>query len=118
MPVFKRSCVILLVMVAAACNKATTPTAPTTPPVAACQSNNTATVSFENKSNTNSTYTIVWDGSTRTTIAPGQTSSTYTEAAGVQHSLQFKFTNSNNPACTTSSPTLAQCSVHVYNCTG
>ena len=85
--------------VAAACVNAPGPD-PTPPP--ACQTNNTATVSFSNKSNTNSTYTVVWDGVALTSVAPGQTSPNFTESAGVAHTLQFKFSNSNTAACNVS----------------
>ena len=91
---------------------------PTTPsPQPACQVNNTAQVTFENRSNSNTTYTVLWDGSTLTTVSPGQKTSEYTVAAGVQHTLTFRVANSNQNACTPSTPTLAQCSTHNYWCT-
>jgi hypothetical protein len=94
-------------------------TSPTPPPPAApsCQTNNTASIRFENRSNTNTTYDVVWDGSKLTTVAPGSISSSYPIAAGVQHTLQFKITNTNTPACSTSTPTLAQCESSTYWCT-
>ena len=92
-----------------------TPTAPT---VQACETNNTAQVKFQNKSNTNKTYDIIWDGSKVGTVAPGATSSTSTVAAGVQHTLVFKITNTNTEACTPSTPTPAKCTSQTYSCTG
>jgi len=91
-----------------------TPTAPT---VQACETNNTAEVKFQNKSNSNKTYDIIWDGSKTTTVAPGATSSTSTVAAGVQHTLVFKITNTSTDACTPSTPTPAKCTSHTYSCT-
>jgi len=79
-----------------------------------CEANNTAKIRFANKS-TNKTYTIVWDGVTKTTLGPGETSVYYTESAD-QHTLQFKYANSSTEACTTSSPTLAQCSQQEIYC--
>ena len=87
-------------------------------PSSSCRTNDTGTVSFQNQSNTNSTYDIVWDGSYIATISPGQTSRDFEVAAGVQHTLQFKKTNTNALACTASTPTVAQCSIHTYSCTG
>lgn len=90
----------------------------TTGPGSNCASNNTAQISFRNNSNTNSTYTVIWDGATLTTIAPGQTSQEFTVAAGVQHSLVFRHTNTNANACNPSTPTLSQCSSRIFSCTG
>ena len=91
-------------------------TTPTPDPIPACKQNNTASVSFHNVSTTNRTYNIVFDGSNLTTVAPGQTSNSYTIAAGTQHSLTFTFTNTGGNACTTSFPTLAQCASSTYSC--
>jgi hypothetical protein len=101
---------------AAACTGATPRRDPTPPP--ACQTNNTATVSFSNKSNSHSTYTVVWDGVALASVAPGQSSVSCTESAGVAHTLQFKFSNSNAAACNVSAPTLAQCTSQGFSCTG
>jgi hypothetical protein len=79
---------------------------------------NTSSVRFENRSNTNATYDIIWDGSKTNTLAPSQMSDSRTVAAGVQHTLSFVVTNSGGRlACTTSTPTPAQCSSHTYSCT-
>jgi hypothetical protein len=90
----------------------------TSPPRQACEVNNTAQVAFADHSQSNSTYTIIWDGATLTTVSPGSQSQYYTVAAGVSHVLQFEFTNSSSQACTPSLPTLAQCAEEVYSCTG
>jgi hypothetical protein len=83
--------------------------------VQGCVVNNTAIVQFSNRS-TGSTYSIVWDGSVMTTLAPGVNSQTYTVAAGA-HTLEFKLSNGSTSACTPSTPVLAQCSSMVYWCT-
>ncbi len=87
-------------------------------PTLSCQVNNTAKLVFRNLSNTNSTYDLVWDGSKIFTIAPGAETDTLVTAAGVQHIMQFKFTNSNNNACTQGTPNLAQCSRGWFSCSG
>ncbi len=79
-----------------------------------CVVNSTAKVQFSNRS-ANSTYSVVWDGSVITTLAAGVTSDLFTVAAG-DHTLEFKYSNSNNDACSVSTPNIAQCSSTVYWC--
>jgi len=100
-----------------ACQQAT-PTQPEQPDpvIPACQTNNTADVTFQNKSGHNYTYDVIWDGSTLTTLAPGATSKAYTQAAGA-HTLHFMISNTRLQACTQSSPVLAQCQSYTYWCT-
>ena len=74
------------------------------------------TVTFENRSNTNTTYDVIWDGSRVSTLGPGQSSS-ITAAAG-QHTLQFRVSNSSTGACTTSTPVLAMNVAYTFSCTG
>jgi hypothetical protein len=81
-----------------------------------CEANQTAQVRFVNKTGTSQTYSVLWDGSVITTVAPGATSSYYTVAAG-QHTLLFKIANSNTEACTQSTPVLLACSSMEYWCT-
>ena len=50
-------------------------------------------VTFQNKSTTNNTYNVVWDGTNVGTISPGG-SKTITSKAGT-HVLQFKFASNN-----------------------
>jgi len=100
-----------------ACTNSPTSSTPTTT-LAACQLDNSAKVTFENRSTTNRTYDVVWDGSKRATVAPTQKSSAFTEQAGVTHSLQFKFTNTGQAACTLSHPILVVCTTVNYSCTG
>ncbi len=100
-----------------ACVNSPTTSTPTTT-IAACQLNNSAKVSFENKSTTNKTYDVVWDGSHITTLAPTEQSSNYTVEAGVTHTLQFKFTNSGQAACTIAHPIPVVCTSTNWSCTG
>ena len=81
----------------------------------ACETNNTATTSFQNKSTTSSTYNVVLDGSTIVSyLAAGATSASSTVAAG-SHTIQFKLLN-GNAACSPAYPSLAQCSSYSYSC--
>ena len=73
-------------------------------------------VTFENKSNTNKTYDVIWDGSRVGTIGPGQTTK-ITTAAG-QHTLVFQISNSNTGACSTSTPVLALNVNYTFSCSG
>ena len=109
--------VCLAAIITTSCGGSSAAPTPVVPSVVvpACQTNNTATVTLGNTS-VNSTYTVSWDGSTRVTLGPGQSSPVYTEAAGVPHTLTFRFSNSSLLACSTSSPTLAQCSSNTYTC--
>lgn len=82
-----------------------------------CEANNTARVRFLNKTGSSLTYTVVWDGSTLTSVGPGGTSDYYTVAAG-QHTLHFMVTNGGGQeACTESSPVLVVCKDQEYWCT-
>ena len=80
-----------------------------------CVTNNTAQIRFTNKSVTNQTYTVLLDGSTITTLAPGTTSDYFTVAAG-DHTFLFKISNTGEAACTQGTPNLAQCSYSDYSC--
>ncbi len=86
------------------------------PEVPDCEKNNTASVVFENRT-TNKVYDVVWDGSKIDVLAAGEKSKTYTMAAGVQHTLDFKYSNTNTNACTQSTPTLAKCDSKIFWCT-
>lgn len=94
-----------------------TPTAPTPAPVAACVTNNTADVTFENRFSSSS-LDIIWDGVklNLSPVAPNTTSSSLTVAAGVAHTLLYRYAGTNTTACTQSSPVLAQCSTFKYWC--
>lgn len=90
---------------------------PPPPPPPSCQANNTADVSFGNRSST-TTMDIVWDGVRILTLPPGQTSPSRAVAAGVQHTLEARITNTSLLACNVSTPIPAQCSTPVYTCAG
>lgn len=111
----KAICAVLLALSATACGS-DTPIAPTPPPVAACQSGNTATVFFQNRSASNLTYDVIWDGSRLTTVAPGADTQVYTFAANIQHTLRFQFTNTSILACNQSTPVLTTCAATFYGC--
>jgi hypothetical protein len=76
--------------------------------VPSCQTNNTASISFGNRSTTSS-QDIVWNGSRVFTLVPGQTSDPLTVAAGVAHTLQFRVGNTQTLACSTATPILGLC---------
>lgn len=102
-------------MTVGGCKSPSTPTIPT-PTTPECEKNHTAQVTFQNKSATNLTYDVIWDGSKLTTIAPGASSQVYTVSAAT-HTLQFRITNTSKAACTQSTPVLAQCHSYTYWCT-
>ncbi|MBS1772256.1 MAG: calcium-binding EGF-like domain-containing protein [Bacteroidetes bacterium] len=81
-----------------------------------CEANNTAQIRFQNKTGTSTTYSVVFDGSTITTVAPGATSDYFTVTAGI-HTLHFMIANSTNEACTISTPNLVVCTYNEYYCT-
>jgi len=81
-----------------------------------CEQNNTASVAFENRSTSSKTYTVIWDGSNLETLAPGVKGEKHTVAAGVQHVLVFRVSNTSQNACSPSMPTPAQCSSTSYWC--
>ncbi len=105
--------ILSIFLIVSSCKDDTVSTNNTAKP---CETNNTATVKFENRSNTNTTYDIIWDGSKVATVVPGSTSEAFTVSA-VQHTMLFKVTNTNTVACNESTPTPAQCSEHIYWCT-
>ncbi len=111
-----RYALAVVALLSAACGSSP-PVAPTPPPpvIPVCQANNTASVSFGNRSAA-TTHDIFWDGLRVATVTPGQTSSPITVAAGAAHTLQFRITNTSTLACSTSSPIPAQCSTPVYTC--
>lgn len=108
---------IAIVLTVGCAGKTDTPTAPTPIPVAACVTNNTADITFENRFSS-STLDVIWDGSklSLSPLGPGVKSGTITVAAGVAHTLLYRYTNTQTVACTQSSPVLAQCSTFNFWC--
>lgn len=84
------------------------------PPEPACQRFNTADVSFENRSG-RSTYDVILDGAGIGSIGPGR-SITQTVAAGVEHSVLFRFANTAAPACTEARPVWIRCTSNTLSC--
>jgi hypothetical protein len=107
---------LLLALVCSACGSDPTPVAPTPPPAAACQTNNTASAMFKNGS-VDTAMDVFWDGNKVSTLTPGQSSTPLTVAAGVAHHLEFRIANTPSPACTDSSPIPATCGMPLYTCT-
>lgn len=87
------------------------PTEPEPPPD--CERNHTASVAFKNNSD-RTTYDVIWDGSRIGTIRPGK-STTRTVSAG-RHSMVFRFANTRQNACSSASPSIAQCSSRCFTC--
>jgi hypothetical protein len=107
---------LVVALLASACgSQPVQPTPPPPPPVPACQANNTADVSFGNRS-ASTTQDIFWDGLRVATITPGTNSAARTVAAGVAHRLEVRITNTTLPACSASSPIPAVCATPIYTC--
>jgi hypothetical protein len=87
--------------------------APTAPSPPACQANNTAQVAFNNARTV--TLDVFLGGVRLGTLAPSQTSPFNTVAAGVQHSLEFRVTNTTVTACF-GTPVFAQCETRTISC--
>lgn len=102
------------VLLATACGS-DSPTAPPPVVVPLCQSANTATIAFGNRSTTNSTFDLVIDGVRRGAIGPGDTSAPFTLAAGVSHTIVAVFTNTTTTACS-STPVPVQCTTQTLTC--
>jgi hypothetical protein len=112
-----RYALIVVALLASACGGGDKNPVQPAPVIPACQANNTAQASFGNRSTSNTTYDIVWDGVRVGTLAAGQTSPANTVAASVAHTLRFQITNTTLLACSQSTPTLAQCGNQTFTCT-
>lgn len=87
-------------------------------PVPACQTNNTGSIRFGNRSTT-AAHDILLNGAFFQTLVPGQTSEPVSLAAGVPHTLRFRVHGSATLACRDSSPVLTQCERgRVITCAG
>jgi hypothetical protein len=73
-----------------------------------CSSKNTATICFQNKSKTNTTFDVVMDGALYCTLTPGQKSESYTVSA-TTHIIEFRVSGTNTAACSIAYPTLVKC---------
>lgn len=101
---------LLSLLVLAACGKS-----PAQPTVEPCVTNNTAQLAFGNRAQA-TTHDVFLDGARIVTLTPGQDSPRQTVAAGVQHTVEFRITNTGIAACQPSTPVLAQCSDRIITC--
>lgn len=113
----------IVVVLSASCGRnnpvAPTPVAAPPPPVVqACVTNRTGTVSLRN--NGSRTVDMIWNGSVRGTVTPGQTLAEFTVAAsGPQYIFEAKITNTTSYPCQQLVATPIQCQVNNYaTCSG
>lgn len=104
--------VLLITLPLLACGK-DSPVSPTS--AAACSTSNTAQLAFENRSPDRLTYSVLLDNINTATLGPGQTSQFQTVAAGVQHRVVFRYTNTNLTACI-AEPIPVRCSSQTIFC--
>jgi hypothetical protein len=104
---------LLLAVILASCGGNDSPSSPPAPP--ACQANNTADVTFQNRSTTGITMDVVLDGVLLETLTPGQTGLTRPVSAGVVHTIVFKNDATAAVICS-GTPNLAQCSPQLFFC--
>lgn len=102
--------VAALVLVSVACGDS-----PTRPSVPACERNNTARLSLENRSRTGRTFDVFVDAGRVATISSGSRSAPQTVVAGVAHYVSFVVTNTTFEACYTV-PIPVRCSDTTYYC--
>lgn len=87
-------------------------------PVPACQTNNTASVAFGNRS-TSASHDVILDGGFFTTLRPGETSQPRSLSAGVAHTLRFRVSGTSRLACSDSTPVFTTCERgRVVTCSG
>lgn len=87
---------------------------PTSP--GSCQKSQTAQLTFQNRSGISATYDVYVDGVKQFTISPQQQSPAHTVAAGVQHRIEFRYTNTTANACF-ANPIPIACSNEAIFCT-
>jgi hypothetical protein len=74
----------------------------------------TGTIEFENHAS-HSSYDILLDGSLVGSIGPGQ-SMTRTVTAVVQHTVLFRFSNTNQNACSEAQESVIECHTNTISC--
>lgn len=80
----------------------------------ACQSNNTASVAFQNTGTLyNKTFYV--DGSYAVLVSPGSTSAHYDYTAGT-HAVMAYFSTAGTVACSSANFTWSQCTSHTMSC--
>lgn len=75
----------------------------------------TATVKFRNRSVTNSTFTVYWDGSVIATLYPFTDSEEFEMKTG-KHTLRFDISNTGETSCSPSDPILTEGYIHTFTC--
>jgi len=75
----------------------------------------TSTVRFRNRSVSNSTYTVVWDGCAIVTLYPFTDSEDFDMKAG-RHTLRFEISNTGATACSQSDPVLEGGHENTFTC--
>jgi hypothetical protein len=115
MRIARNVALVIAVLTGACGGEDKSPAAPTPAPVPTCQTNNTATATFENRFTTG-TLDILLNGAKIVTIAPGTKSNPFTVAAGVMQTVVWQWTNTTAWACTPTTPVLTQCSSVTYYC--
>lgn len=104
------TCMLVTLASSSCTQKATAPT-----PMA-CETNNSGTIVFGNRS-TSFNYDIVWDGVRIITgLAPSATSQPITAAAGVAHTLQFRNASRSDAVACGASPILIRCQETSITC--
>lgn len=83
-------------------------------PTPSCETNHSANVTFKNSSR-RSTYDVLLDGSRIGVIAAGERISRKV-SAGVSHTVLFRYSNTNQNACSQSSNSFVQCSSRILSC--
>ena len=110
---------LLATTIACGSSSPTAPTAPTPPPppaIPACQSQHTASATFQNRGN--STIDVVLDGGVLGSLAPQASGLTRTIASGVAHSVVFQLTNTRVSLCANFNPIPVECGTPIYqSCT-
>ena len=83
------------------------------PPVD-CEQNHKGTLKVKNKSD-HTTYKVLVNGVSWGTFKPGKWEANAV-TAGVQHTVEFLFANSNKPACSPGFPNVPQCEAREISC--
>lgn len=72
-------------------------------------------VVFKNRSVTNRTYNVVWDGSVIASLYPQMDSDTFEVASG-KHTCVFKISNTGAEACSQGSPDILSGETQTFTC--
>lgn len=72
-------------------------------------------VEFHNRSVTNRSYDVVWDGSVIATLYPQEDSEQFEVNEG-HHTLRFEFSNSGDVACDPADPNITADYISTFTC--